>query len=370
MSGESAGPAVPRVALFLPNLGGGGAERVMLNLARGLLDAGYGVDVALAAAEGSYVERVPAGAEVHDLAAGRTLTSLPALARYLRRRRPDALVSALSHANVVAVWAARLAGYDGRVLVAEHGHPGLVPQRPGERLRRALVRDAYRRASRVVAVSRGVKDAWVERLGLPESAIEVIYNPVVTPETRSAMAQTPAHPFFERPPVVVGVGRLSPEKNFANLVRAMARVRETVDARLVVLGEGPERGALERLVEELGLAGKVSFPGFQENPHAYLAKADLFALSSDWEGLPTALIEALAAGTPVVSTDCPVGPREILADGEHGELVPVGDSRALAEAMLRALSHGRPSVDPAWLEPFTLERATSRYVHAMGVATS
>jgi len=360
----------PRVALFLPNLGGGGAERVMLNLARGLLDAGYAVDVVLAAAEGSYLERVPDGAELHDLHAARTLASLPALAGYLRRRAPDAMVSALSHANVVAVWAARLAGFQGRLLVAEHAHPGLSPRRPGGRLRRALVRGAYRRASRVVAVSQGVKDAWVDRLGLPESAIEVIYNPVVTPETRRAMTQQPDHPFFAAPPVVVGVGRLSPEKNFANLIRALARVRASRDARLIVLGEGPERARLERLVAELGLQDAVSLPGFEDNPHAYLARADLFVLSSDWEGLPTALIEALAAGTPVVATDCPVGPREILAGGERGALVPVGDSRALAAAMLQALSHGRPRVDPAWLEPFTLENATSRYVHAMGVATS
>jgi len=376
LAADSGGPLVrapdpaPRVALFLPNLGGGGAERVMLNLARGLLDAGYAVDVTLAAAEGSYLERVPGGAEVVDLHAARTLAALPALTRYLRRRRPDAVVSALSHANVVAVWAARLAGFEGRVLVAEHSHPGLAPARRGDGLRRALQRRAYLRAGGVVAVSKGVKDAWVERLGLPEGAVEVIYNPVVTPETRRAMAQPPAHPFFGSPPVVVGVGRLSREKNFANLLRAFARLRVSTGARLIVLGEGPERPALERLAAELGVADAVSLPGFQDNPHAFLARADLFVLSSDHEGLPTALIEALAAGTPVVSTDCPVGPREILAGGARGALVPPGDSGALADAMREALSHGRPPVDPAWLEPFTLERATARYVHAMGVATS
>ncbi len=357
------------VGLYLPNLLGGGAERVTLHLAEGLLDEGLEVDLVLATAAGPLLDSVPSRVEVVDLGAPRTLASLPALARYLRRRRPDAFLSALNHANIVAVWAARLARYRAPLVVAEHNDPaagGRATRR--ERRFRVLMRRAYPYAHRVVAVSRGVKDGLVDWVGLAPDSVRVIYNPVLTPAVCAAMEERPAHPFFGAGRVVVGVGRLTRQKNFPNLLRAFARVRQRGDVRLILLGEGEERDALSRQVEALGLEEAVSMPGFVTNPYAYLATADLFVLSSDWEGLPTVLIEALAAGAAVVSTDCRSGPREILDGGRYGELVPVDDSEALAGAMLRALEKGRPAgVDRAWLEPFTLRFATSQYRSVLGL---
>lgn len=359
-----------RVGLFLPTLGGGGAERVTLNLARGLLAAGVDVDLVAASAKGAYKDTVPEGARLVDLGAGRVLSSFPSLRRYLRSERPTAFLSALNHANVMALWAARAAGYPGRVVVVEHndvleaGRGSVVEGR----VLPWLMRRTYPRAGAVVAVSEGVKRSLVVGVGLPAAKVEVIYNPVLTEATARAAKEPAEHEFFERRgvPVVVGVGRLTRQKNFANLLRAFAELRATTEASLIVLGEGEERPALERLAAELGVASDVSMPGFVANPHAFLARADLFVLSSDFEGLPTVLIEALAAGGKVVSTDCPSGPSEILDGGRYGALVPVGDSSALAQAMAQAL--GRPSPElGGWLEQFGLVHATRAYMTALGV---
>lgn len=359
------------MALFLPALHGGGAERITLNLARGLQADHAEVDLVLASEAGAYRDAVPAGVRAVHLGAHRTATALPALVRYLRRRRPAALLSALNHANVVAVAAARLAGYRRPVLVAEHNE--VYPFEPltvGRRAWLRTIRAVYHRASAVIAVSEGVRRSLAVKAGVREQHIQVIYNPVITPELQHAAAEEPDHPFLHGvgPPIVLGVGRLTRQKNFPNLLRAFARLRARRDARLIVLGEGAERQALESLAVELGIAGDVSLPGFVTNPYGFLRAASVFVSSSDWEGLPTVLIEALAVGTPVVATDCPSGPDEILGHGAHGTLVPMRDSDALADAIDAVLERGASfDVDPAWLQRFTVEHATRAYARALGL---
>lgn len=361
-----------RIALFLPNLEGGGAERVTVNLARGLVEAGYGVDLVPAAAEGVFADHLPSGVRLVGLGAHRTAAALIPLAKYLRRERPAALLSALSHANVIAVLASRLARYKGAVWVAEHNE--LFPRDPitprlAANLR--LLRWAYARATGVIAVSYGVRSSLERTAGVPADRVQVIYNPVIVPEMLERARETPDHPFMrERDvPVVVGMGRLTRQKNFTLLLRAVAAIESTTPVHVLILGEGEDRAMLTDLVGELGLGDRVALPGFVTNPYAYLAHADLFVLSSDWEGLPTVLIEALAIGTPVVATDCPSGPREILADGAHGALVPVGDVNALANAMARVLAAERRPTDAAWLEQFTLAAPARRYAETLGLAS-
>lgn len=365
---EVTGTAVaqPRLALFLPNLGGGGAERVTLNLARGLHTSGHAVDLVLVDASGAYRDAVPEGVRIVELGGGRTRAALPALVRYLRRTRPIGLLSALNHANVIAVWAASIAGYRGRVLVAEHSE--LLPAAPTLWMRAftASMRLSYVRAARVIAVSHGVKRSLVEIAGVPAEHIEVIYNPVIGPDLRSRDRPRPTALPSDGVANIVAVGRLVREKDFANLLRAFALLRAQRAARLMILGEGPERGALEALRTSLGLHRDVVLPGFVANAYDYLAHADLVALSSVQEGLPTVLIEALALGAPVVSTDCPSGPSEILAEGAYGTLVPVGDSPALAAAMLAALETPPPTIPATWLEQFTEEASVGRYLRAFG----
>jgi glycosyltransferase involved in cell wall biosynthesis len=352
-----------RIAFFLPSVRGGGAQRVIVNLVQGIVQRGEPVDVALAMADGVFMDHLPPQVRVVDLGAHRLIGGLLPLIRYLRRERPRVLVSSMSHANMVALWAAKLAGGSTPVMVTVHNTMSESTRADGG-LEHRLLRTFYPWATWIVAVSRGAADDLARTTGLPRSRIEVVYNPVITPAILEQSRREPDHPWFApgEPPVILGVGRLTRQKDFLTLVRAFAEVRRRRPARLIILGEGEDRPALEALAAELGVRDDVALPGFRDNAPAYMARSALFVLSSAWEGLPTVLIEALAVGTPVVSTDCPSGPREILQEGRLGALVPVGDATALAAAMERALACPEPSLPPDALTAFTLDAAVDHYL--------
>ena len=356
-----------RLAFYLPSLTGGGAERIVVNLMEGLTDRGWPVDLVLSAAEGELMDRVPPAVRLVDLGARRVIRSLVPLTRYLRRERPRALVSSLSHANVVALWAERLARSGTPVIVTVHNTMSQSTRQSGGlggRLEPHLIRAFYPWAARIVAVSQGAADDLARTTGLPRERIEAVYNPVITPALLGLIRERPDHPWLApgQPPVILGVGRLTRQKGFQVLLRAFAEVRRRSPARLIILGEGEERPALEALVGELGLTADVSLPGFRGNALAYMAGSAVFVLSSSWEGLPTVLIEALAAGARVVSTDCPSGPREILQGGRLGALVPVGDAGALASAVLEMLDPPAGPVPAEALAPFTRDAAVDHYL--------
>jgi glycosyltransferase involved in cell wall biosynthesis len=235
------------------------------------------------------------------------------------------------------------------------------------RLMPKLVRRFYRWADGIVAVSKGVADDLVQVTGLPPERIQVIYNPIVTPELMAKAQDTLDHPWFGpgQPPVILAVGRLDPQKDFHTLIRAFAQVRQIRLSRLLILGEGEERQALEALVCQLGLQDDVCLPGFVANPYPYMTRAGVFVLSSRWEGLPGVLIEALYCGVPLVSTDCPSGPREILANGQYGKLVPVGDVVAMTQAIVAMLNSGKKKVPEESWRPFTLEVSVNQYLDAL-----
>ncbi len=356
-----------RLAVYLPQLEGGGAERVFLTLAEGLSTRGWSVDLVLAQATGPLLDDVPPGIQVVDLGAKHASTSLPPLIRYLRRARPKAILSALTHANLVLIAAVALARLPTRLVVTEHQHLSTLLSGPTDRRSRlypALVRRLYPRASAVVAVSAGVADDLALRTGLPRASIRVEKNPIRVEALRAAGREERTHPWLgdNGPPIVLSVGRLTRQKDFPNLVRAFRMVREQSQARLMILGEGGDRGDLEALVAELGLGDDVAMPGFVGNPYPYFDHAALYALSSRWEGLPTVLLEAMVFGLPIVSTDCHSGPREILEDGRLGALVPIEDSDALAAAIAAALVGGeRVRRDYPSLTEYGVERVVSRY---------
>ena len=292
---------------------------------------------------------------------------LPALVRYLRHAQPDALLSALSRANFVALWARRLAGGPNRVVINEQNtlsQEVLNSQHSSVRLLPHLARYFYRWADCVVGVSQGVVDDLVQVVGIPKKLVKVIYNPGVTPDLREKTQSSLDHPWFQpgNPPVLLAVGRLMKQKDLPTLLKAFALLRRSRDARLLILGEGPERDKLEALIKELELGQDVSLPGFVGNPYAYIARASAFVLSSLWEGLPTVLMEALYCGAPIVATDCPSGPLEILKNGENGRLVPVGDHVALAEAMVAALDGKVPRPSHESWQPYTLEAIVEQYI--------
>ncbi|MFA9460559.1 glycosyltransferase [Thiohalorhabdus sp. Cl-TMA] len=365
-----------RIAIFLSFSGDGGVEHMMVNLAGAIARLGFPVDLVRIRVEGGHATRIPEGVRVVDLKARHTWSSLPALVRYLRRERPAALLAAKDRANRIALRARRIAGVSTRIAV-----------RLGNNLSRSLegrsrlrkwartvpMRRAYHKADAVIAVSAGVAEDTAAITGLPRRAIQVLPNPVVTPDLEERARPIPEHPWLrdqgeKDPPLILGVGRLSRQKDFPTLLRAFARLTEEQSARLVVLGEGRDRAELEGMAARLGISGLVDFPGFAANPYPYMQRADLFALSSAWEGSPNALTEALALGTPVVATDCPSGPREILEEGRYGALVPVGDAPALAEAMAETL---RAPLSPEFLrsggDRYRDTESARRYLEVLGV---
>jgi len=359
-----------RLAIFAPDLVVGGAERSILKLAGGFLERGFPVDLVLADVHGPLLAEAPESARLVDLRARRVLTSLPALVRYLKREKPDAMLTIL-HANMVALWARRLAGVPTRIVVSERNTLSVESREYRSDLRMrfmpSLVRRYYPWADGIVAVSKGVADDLVRVAGLPAERVRVIYNPIVTPAMQAKACEPLDDAWFApaEPPVILAVGRLSAQKDFAALIQAFARVRQSALAHLLILGDGEDRSRLEALVRRLGLQNEVRMPGFVANPYPYMCGADLFVLSSRWEGLPGVLIEALYCGTPLVATDCPSGPREILADGKYGTLVPVGNQDAMVQAILDSLNgNGKPTPPESW-QPFTLEEAVSQYLDVM-----
>jgi glycosyltransferase involved in cell wall biosynthesis len=354
------------IALFIPSLVGGGAERVTINLARGLIAAGVKTDIVVGQAQGPYLKDIPNEARLIDLKATRTLTALWPFSRYLRKERPDGLISALDHANVVALLAKAISRTKMPVVVATHIHLSTSSKRQPfwrAQLDRCLQRLTYPRALAVVAVSHGVAEDMARRFGWLVSDIRVIYNPVIDQDLLARAQHPPSHKWLTdtRRPVIVALGRLTAQKNFSLLLHAIARLKKQSPVKLIILGEGEEREKLQQLVSELQLQDTVDMPGFVGNPYSYMRRASVVALSSRWEALPTVLIEALACGVPVVATDCPAGPSEVLANGKYGKLVPMGDPTAMASALLDALK--KPSSPPAesW-QPYLIEEATRKYL--------
>lgn len=358
---------VGRIALFLPSLRGGGAERVMVALANGFADRGIMVDLVLTSASGPYRSEVSDAVRVIDLQSTRVLASLPGLIGYLRRERPTAMLSAMRHANIVAYLATRLSGQSTRLVVSEHNTLSQSEKRTGRKgdVVRAMMRPVYIRCYSVVAVSNGVADDLAHELSLPRDRIQTIYNPVVSDQLVAKSKEATSQLAAPERPIILAVGRLTAQKDYPTLLRALALLRQSVSVSLVILGEGELRESLERLAVELGISGQVQMPGFVENPYAWMRQADVFVMSSAWEGLPTVLIEAMACGIPVVSTDCPSGPREILEAGKWGGLVPVGDHVSLAKAIRAALeSECKPDVRLR-AGAFSVAAAVDNYVRLM-----
>ena len=406
MMADPGGPS-PDVALFARNLAGGGVERVWLNLAGAFAARGLRVELVLGRRTGALAGEVPDGVAAVELepspgplarlAALRaapadaallarpvllarkpppTLAWLPGLARYLRRRRPRALLAGTPYENLEALRARRLARAPVRVVVSEHNNLARNLLESKEWSRRhlaALMRRAYPEADAVVAVSDGVAEQIAAAAGLPRWRVATIHNPVVTPALLARAAEPADDPWLAsgQPPVVMGAGRLVRQKDFPTLVRAFALARaRRPPLRLLIAGaaDSPARtaarqGELAALAASLGVADALRLPGHLANPAAAMARAAVLALSSAWEGFGNVLVEAMACGTPVVSTDCPSGPAEILAGGRFGRLVPVGDAGALAEAILATLD---APPDPAALRAraaaFTVDRAADAYL--------
>ncbi len=390
-------PHTLHIAIFLRALGHGGVGRTMLNLASGMVGKGHKVDLVLGRSQGRYLDDIPSGIEVFDLSVRSPyqalmalpyipkysgtiakmlftqiphwiLGAIPGLSRYLDRNSPDALISALGYPNLVAILAREAARVETPIIVSTRTNLSLeVKNAPRLRIRGKadIARRFYPLAEAIVAVSNGVADDLAKIADLPKDNITTIYNPTVTPDILEKAKQPVDHPWFrsKEPPVILAAGRLKPQKDFFTLIRAVTRVRQSISARLIIIGEGKLRRQLEEFSRHLGLASEVDLPGFVANPYSYMSKAGAFVLSSTWEGLPNVLIEALACGCPVVSTDCPSGAAEILSNGQYGPLVPVGDGEALAKAIIDCLNSPMPRetlIERG--QEFSVDRACDQYL--------
>ena len=403
-----AAAAKPHLGFVLPSLAGGGAERVILSLAAALLERGYPIDLVLGRCRGPYRAEIPRnlplyytrlwdsdrdllrycreqgiaarGMTINPLAAAHAWRSLRRrrwgaavrpkvalfahlIAGYIRRERPRLLLSALPDADAATLYAAALTGPTLPVVIALHANVRIQYDSRHQEMAQAL----YARADRIVACSRGAA-AEVQRLaGVKDEKLHTIYNPVAADRLRLMAQEAVSDPWFQpgEPPVILSIGREAPEKDHATLVAAFGLMRRQRAARLVFLGRFSEsyRAGLQAQARDCGVAEDLKFLDFDENPFRYLGRAALFALSSRGEALPMTLLEALACGVPVVSTDTPYGPREILEDGRWGKLTPVGDAPALAAALLATLAGDHPPAAAlqSRAADFSPERAADAY---------
>lgn len=346
---------------------GGGAEGVMVTLANTWVALGLAVDLVLVERVGPNLEKIDARVCIIDLGARRVSAAVLPLVRYLRTRQPDVMLAVMAHANICAIVARAVAISKTRLVVSER----IDPARSRNRTLRLLRRWLYPHAERIIAVSHGAADGLRQLLRRGHERIEVVYNPLDLAEVARAATAPPPHPWLamgrEGNPVVVAAGRLTPQKGFDLLLRAFASIAASTPARLIILGEGPERHALMAQARDLGIAARVALPGFVANPYDYFSHAALFVLASRFEGLPNALLQALACGTPVVSSNCPSGPAEILEGGKWGALVPVGDANALAAAMLAALRSKCHPDGRHRATDFDAQPQARAYLRALGV---
>ena len=364
-----------KLAVFLSFSGQGGVERMMLNLLCGFAEREYRVDL-LAVRAHTLSAALPKQIQIHDLGVKHTMLALPSLMRYLRTTKPHALLAAKDRAIRIASLARRLARSD-TYLVGRLGtnlSAALADKHPLQRRLRCFpMRHFYAGVDHIVAVSQGVADDTAAVARFPLQRISVIPNPVITADLLNLAQQPVTHRWFSDsgPPVILGAGRLTRQKDFPTLLRAFAVVKQQQDVRLVILGEGQQREQLTALIASLGISASVDLLGFVENPYAYMAKAALFVLSSAWEGSPNVLTEAMACGAPVVATDCPSGPREILQSGRYGLLVEVGDVKGLAQAMLKTLQHPVPKDElRAAVQDYTVSHSTRAYLNVLGMVQS
>ncbi len=366
----------PDIAIFIHSLGGGGAERVAVTLCNALAENNKRVHLVILDRKGVYWNMLSPKVEIFDLNRPRMRNALFPLMRYLRTHRPATLLCFLSMANVTGIIANLLALKPSRVIVNERAvyssyentHKG-----PFKLLYRLLPL-LYHFANHMICVSQGVANDLQPLVSLPPHKVSVIYNPTIRDELHTLKTAPVEHSWFNSDhPVILSAGRLESEKNYSLLIEAFAEVRKTHKAKLVILGDGPEREQLQRLIDNLGITQDVDMPGFQNNPYAYMAKATAFIMCSDSEGLPNALIEALACGCPVVATDCPGGMREIIADQRYGLLVPKGNPAQLAKAINTILKdpiHARAQVSAFHNEQlyrFTPETVIPQYKEVLGL---
>ncbi|MBF0231955.1 MAG: glycosyltransferase [Desulfamplus sp.] len=368
-----------KVALLCPDLRAGGAERMMLNLAEQIVLQNYQLDFLVVKLRGEYAKLVPDGVNIVELGGGRMLGALFPLMCYLKKHKPNWLLSTLFQANAAAILARILTASNVRVgirietNISAHLSQTRSPTL-AMRILKIFIPYLYKRADVLIPISHGVEKDLAYRFGIPKKKMFPIYSPVLSPLFEANSKEYVDHPWFsdKQIPIILSAGRLSKAKDFSTLIKAFSLARQKLPMRLIILGEGEERIMLHDLARMSCYDSDIQLPGFHPNPSSFMSRCAVFILSSRWEGFGNVLVEALAAGAKVISTDCPSGPREILDNGRFGELVPVGDPISMADAILRVLSYKPSTLDSAnggeleeWLRQFRSEFSTVKYLSVL-----
>jgi glycosyltransferase involved in cell wall biosynthesis len=363
----------PDLAVLASFSGEGGVERMLVNLLNAFAGRGHRVQLVLIRSSSRHLQHLDPAIRIIDLGTRHTLTSLWPLVGYLRRHRPPRLLVAKDRAGRLAVLARALSGVTTQIHVRLGTNlSAALAQRSGLQrwLRRTPIRLLYSHIDHIIAVSEGVRQDTLQVSRIDPARVSVIRNPVVTARLYELARQPAPHPWFAEPhpPIILGAGRLTRQKDFPTLIRAFAELHKVRPCRLIILGDGRQADQLRALATDLGVAADLGLPGFTDNPYSYMAQAQLFVLSSRWEGSPNVLTEAMALGTPVVATDCPSGPAEILQGGRYGPLVEMGDWQGLAEAMARMLDAppARDSLQEAVRE-YAVETSATNYLKRLGL---
>lgn len=354
-----------KIALYIPSLEGGGAERVIINLAGEFVCRGFSVDLVVVQKKGSYIKEVHSKVNIVDLKAKRVSSSLFPLVRYIQREKPDVVLSTLNHANLIAILANKIAGVHSHCVIRVPSYFSLTEKWHIKSLAKIL----YPKSNKIIAVSHGVKQDLAKTLHIKNDKIRVLYNPLLIKSITEMARKDIDHLFFKnkKDKIILGVGSLNKDKDFGTLLKAFVELnKKEKNIKLIILGEGEERERLERFIEKLNLNEKVSLPGFINNPYAYMARADVFVLSSLSEGFPNVIVEAMACGTSIVSLDCPGGVSEILQQGKYGKLTQQGNVEELAEAIDAILEN---PFDPDMLKKrakeFDIKDIASKYLEVI-----
>jgi len=363
-----------KVAFFCPALQGGGAERVMLTLAEEFANNGVEVDFIVSRAEGALLSQVPSNVNFINFNKARLIFSIGKLVSYLKKNKPDVLLSALEHANFAAIMARIASRYKGVLAISLHNT--ISRKESTKNIKSYILKKILLRMNRyvdvTVAVSSGVADDYAKYMNMERNKISVIYNPAVKDELYELANEECTHKWLKNKlvPVILAVGRLTKHKDYPTLLESFRLVRQQVDAKLIILGEGEERYSLEQLIKDKQLTEYVSLSGFEGNPYAYMKQSDVFVLSSISEGFGLVLAEALAIGVPVISTDCDNGPREILESGKWGRLVPVNDPEMLSKAIIDVIHNPTLNEGLVRARDFHVDKIVLEYAKQFGIELS
>jgi glycosyltransferase involved in cell wall biosynthesis len=362
------------ITIFTPALPrhGGGAQHIIIRLMSGFIKRGIKVKLVLAILSDDINDNIPSEVEIIHLKCKRTIYSIFRLAKYMKNNNPKNILSHLHGANRVVLMANLLARIKAHIHIVEH-NTMTVALKESSLLNRILFNLVYKylypKATDIIHVSKAAAEDLQSLLPANAQKVITIYNPIVTNDILHLKNDDSPHPWFNLidTPVILGVGRLTEQKNFINLIEAYFIVRKEFNARLVILGQGEQREQIEKVVRHYNLGESVYLPGYVQNPLQYMRKASVFVLSSNWEALPTVLVEAMACGCPVVSTDCPSGPAEILDNGKYGKLVPVRDPKALADAIIKTINDPlKKEVLQSRAMEFGADKAVDEYLRVIG----